>query len=135
MAWNGIQVANLPRKSSTGRSVSGQSGPEYSFAICWVRPKVGKVCSTPVNLHEVNGKQFLVVPRPDAGVRNAEVCGEVTLKKRGRRRTYAAAAADSERRRFEIVSSALRKHGPEVFQLSLRRRWKRLRNCGGLSGV
>jgi deazaflavin-dependent oxidoreductase (nitroreductase family) len=44
--------------------------------------KSGKLYSTPVDLLELNGKQFLVAPRGRTQwVRNAEAAGEVTLKK------------------------------------------------------
>jgi deazaflavin-dependent oxidoreductase (nitroreductase family) len=44
--------------------------------------KSGKLYSTPVNLLEFNGKQFLVAPRGRTQwVRNAEAAGEVMLKK------------------------------------------------------
>lgn len=76
--------------------------------------KSGKVYSTPVNLHEVNGKQFLVAPRGRTQwVRNAEASGEGTLKKRGRRRTFRLRAlADSEKP--EILKSYLMRYGATV---------------------
>jgi deazaflavin-dependent oxidoreductase (nitroreductase family) len=44
--------------------------------------KSGKLYSTPVDLLELGGKQFLVAPRGRTQwVRNAEAAGEVTLKK------------------------------------------------------
>ncbi len=44
--------------------------------------KSGKIYSTPINLLELGGKRFLVAPRGRTQwVRNAEVAGEVTLKK------------------------------------------------------
>ncbi len=44
--------------------------------------KTGRVYSTPVNVLELNGKRFLVAGRGRTQwVRNAEVAGEVTLKK------------------------------------------------------
>jgi F420H(2)-dependent quinone reductase len=44
--------------------------------------KSGKLYSTPIDLLELNGKKFLVAPRGRAQwVRNAEVAGEITLKK------------------------------------------------------
>ncbi len=51
--------------------------------------KTGKIYSTPVNLLELNGKQYLVAPRGRAQwVRNAEAAGEVTLKKGSRRLAF-----------------------------------------------
>jgi deazaflavin-dependent oxidoreductase (nitroreductase family) len=44
--------------------------------------KTGRIYSTPVNLLELNGKKYLVAPRGRTQwVRNAEVTGEITLKK------------------------------------------------------
>jgi deazaflavin-dependent oxidoreductase (nitroreductase family) len=44
--------------------------------------KSGKTYSTPINLLELNGQKFLVAPRGRAQwVRNAEVAGEIALKK------------------------------------------------------
>ncbi|MGA8154486.1 MAG: nitroreductase/quinone reductase family protein [Terriglobales bacterium] len=51
--------------------------------------KSGKIYSTPIDLLELNGKQFLVAPRGLAQwVRNAEAAGEVTLKKGATRKRY-----------------------------------------------
>ncbi len=48
--------------------------------------KSGRIFSTPVNLLELGGKQYLGAPRGIAQwVRNAEAAGEVTLKKGSRR--------------------------------------------------
>src|SRR6266849_875095 len=60
--------------------------PSYNYLLEVKGRKSGKVYSTPVNLHELAGKQFLVAPRGRTQwVRNAEVAGEVTLKKRSQR--------------------------------------------------
>src|SRR5260370_13516818 len=54
----------------------------YNYLLEVKSRKSGKVYSTPVNLHEVNGKQFLVAPRGRTQwVQNAEVSGELTLKR------------------------------------------------------
>jgi deazaflavin-dependent oxidoreductase (nitroreductase family) len=51
--------------------------------------KSGKIYSTPINLLELNGKQFLVAPRGRTQwVRNTEAAGEVTLKKGTARKRY-----------------------------------------------
>ena len=88
--------------------------PSYNYLLAVKGRKSGKVYSTPVNLHEVNGKQFLVAPRGRTQwVRNAEVSGEVTLKKGGRRRSYKLRAlADSEKP--EILKSYLVRYGAAV---------------------
>ena len=88
--------------------------PSYNYLLEVRGRKSGKVYSTPVNLHEVNGKQFLVAPRGRTQwVRNAEVSGEITLKKRGTRRTFKLRAlADSEKP--EILKSYLMRYGGVV---------------------
>jgi deazaflavin-dependent oxidoreductase (nitroreductase family) len=49
----------------------------------------GRVYSTPVNVLELNGKRWLVAPRGRTQwVRNAEVAGEVLLRKGWRTRRY-----------------------------------------------
>jgi len=51
--------------------------------------KSGKLCSTPVNLLELNGKSYLVAPRGRTQwVRNAEVAGEIALKKGSYRQSF-----------------------------------------------
>ena len=88
--------------------------PSYNYLLEVKGRRSGKVYSTPVNLHEVNGKQFLVAPRGRTQwVRNAEVSGEVALKKRGRRRTYnLRPLADSEKP--EILKSYLMRYSAAV---------------------
>ena len=88
--------------------------PSYNYLLEVKGRKSGKTYSTPVNLHEMNGKQFLVAPRGRTQwVRNAEVSGEVTLKKRGRRRTCRLRPlADSEKP--EILKSYLMRYSAAV---------------------
>jgi len=51
--------------------------------------KSGKLFSTPINLLEVKGKQYLVAPRGRTHwVRNAEAAGEVVLKKGSQRKRF-----------------------------------------------
>jgi deazaflavin-dependent oxidoreductase (nitroreductase family) len=73
--------------------------PAYNYLLEVRGRKSGKLYSTPVNLHEVNGKQYLVAPRGRTQwVQNAEVVGEVTLKKRGTRLRFRLRALhDSEK--------------------------------------
>lgn len=61
--------------------------------------KSGKLYSTPVDLLERNGKQYLVAPRGRTQwVRNAEAAGEITLKKGSSRRKFGLRPlADSEK--------------------------------------
>jgi hypothetical protein len=62
----------------------------------------------------MNGKHFLVAPRGRTQwVQNAEVSGEITLKKRSRRRCYKLRAlADSEKP--EILKSYLMRYSAAV---------------------
>ena len=63
--------------------------PSYNYLLEVKGRKSGRVYSTPVNLLELNGQQFLVAPRGRTQwVQNAEVSREITLKKRGRRQSF-----------------------------------------------
>jgi deazaflavin-dependent nitroreductase family protein len=63
--------------------------PSYNYLLEVRGRKSGKIQSTPVNLLEVNGRQYLIAPRGRTQwVRNAEAAGEVTLKKRSVRRKF-----------------------------------------------
>src|SRR5438552_17693036 len=63
--------------------------PSYNYLLEVKGRKSGQLYSTPVNLHEFNGKQYMVAPRGRTQwVQNAEVAGEITLKKRNRRRKF-----------------------------------------------
>jgi deazaflavin-dependent oxidoreductase (nitroreductase family) len=74
-------------------------GPAYNFLLEVRGRKSGKIFATPVNLLEMNGKQFLVAPRGRTQwVRNAEASGEVTLKRGiSRRRFRLRPLADTEK--------------------------------------
>ena len=76
----------------------------------------GRVYSTPVNVLELNGKRWLVAPRGRTQwVRNAEVAGEVILKKGWRRqRVRVRPVPDSEKP--EILSAYL-----DRFKLTVQR--------------
>jgi F420H(2)-dependent quinone reductase len=57
-------------------------GFSYNYLLQVRGRKSGKLYSTPIDLLELNGKKFLVAPRGRAQwVRNAEVGGEIALKK------------------------------------------------------
>ena len=73
--------------------------PSYNYLLEVRGRTSGKIYATPVNLLEINGKQFLVAPRGRTQwVRNAEAAGEITLKKRGVRRKFnLRPLADSEK--------------------------------------
>src|SRR5439155_8115711 len=76
--------------------------------------KSGKVYSTPVNLHEFGGKQYLVAPRGRTQwVRNAEASGEVTLKRRSQRRKLKLRPL-AEAEKPELLKSYLTRYGGAV---------------------
>jgi deazaflavin-dependent oxidoreductase (nitroreductase family) len=57
-------------------------GFKHSYLLEVRGRKSGKLYSTPVDLLELNGKNYLVAPRGRTQwVRNAEAAGEITLKK------------------------------------------------------
>ena len=63
--------------------------PLYMWILEVRGRKSGKLFSTPVNLLELNGKQYLVAPRGRTQwVRNAEAAGEVTLKRGSTRQVF-----------------------------------------------
>jgi deazaflavin-dependent oxidoreductase (nitroreductase family) len=64
-------------------------GFSYNYLLEVRGRKSGKLYSTPINLVELNGKNYLVAPRGRTQwVRNAEVAGEVILKKGSNRRKF-----------------------------------------------
>jgi deazaflavin-dependent oxidoreductase (nitroreductase family) len=76
--------------------------------------KSGKVYSTPINLLELKGKQFLVAPRGRTQwVRNAEAAREVTLK-RGSERLRFRLRPLSDTEKPEILKAYLDKFKSEV---------------------
>lgn len=64
-------------------------GPSYCYLLQVRGRKSGKLYSTPVNLMEINGKHLLVAPRGRTQwVRNAEVAGEIALKRGSYNKTF-----------------------------------------------
>jgi deazaflavin-dependent oxidoreductase (nitroreductase family) len=64
-------------------------GFSYNYLLQVRGRKSGKLYSTPIDLLDLGGKQYLVAPRGRTQwVRNAEAAGEITLKKGGVRRTF-----------------------------------------------
>ncbi len=64
-------------------------GFSYNYLLQVRGRKSGKIYSTPIDLLEIDGKQFLVAPRGRTQwVRNAEAAGEVTLKKGSQRKKF-----------------------------------------------
>lgn len=73
-------------------------GPSYVYQLQVKGRKSGKLYATPVSLLELEGKRFLVAPRGRTQwMRNAEVAGEVILKRRSARRFRLRPVADSEK--------------------------------------
>jgi deazaflavin-dependent oxidoreductase (nitroreductase family) len=76
--------------------------------------KSGKLYSTPIDLLELDGKQYLVAPRGRAQwVRNAEVAGEITLKKGRLRRRFHLRALEGEEK-LRILQAYLDRFRREV---------------------
>jgi len=64
-------------------------GFSYAYLLQVRGRKSGKLYSAPVDLLEIDGKQFLVAPRGRTQwVRNAEAAGEVILKKGSAQRKF-----------------------------------------------
>ena len=64
-------------------------GMKHNYLLQVRGRKSGKLYSTPIDLLEMDGKQFLVAPRGRTQwVRNAEATGEVTLKRGSFHQSY-----------------------------------------------
>lgn len=64
-------------------------GLKHNYLLQVRGRKSGKLYSTPIDLLEMDGKRFLVAPRGRTQwVRNAEVAGEVTLKRGSFRQSF-----------------------------------------------
>ena len=82
-------------------------GFSYNYVLQVRGRKTGKVYSTPIDLLEFRGKQFLVAPRGRTQwVRNAEAAGEVILK-RGKTSKRFRLRAVPEPERLEILKAYL----------------------------
>ena len=76
--------------------------------------KSGKLFSTPVNILDWNGRQYLVAPRGRTQwVRNAEASGEVTLKKGSSTPVYRLAPV-ADAAKPPILKAYLESFKPEV---------------------
>jgi len=88
--------------------------PSYNYLLEVRGRKSGKVYSTPVNLHEFGGKQYLIAPRGRTQwVRNAEVSGEIVLKKRSERQKFRLRPI-SDAEKPEILKSYLARYRSAV---------------------
>jgi deazaflavin-dependent oxidoreductase (nitroreductase family) len=92
-SWFEITVNRL-----LGKIAGWGLGPAYVYLLQVRGRKTGKLYSTPVSLLELDGKMFLVAPRGRTQwVRNAEVAGEITLKRGATRRFRLRQLADLEK--------------------------------------
>jgi hypothetical protein len=94
-------------------------GPKFIYLLQVPGRKSGKIYSSPVNMMEIGGKRILVAPRGRAQwVRNAEVAGEITLKRGNFRQRFALQPiADGEKppllkEYLDRYQSAVRKFFP-----------------------
>jgi deazaflavin-dependent oxidoreductase (nitroreductase family) len=89
-------------------------GFSYNYLVQVRGRKSGKVYSTPVDLLEIEGKRFLVAPRGRTQwVRNAEVAGEITLKKGRERCRFRLRPLDGAEK-LEILQTYLDRFRREV---------------------
>ena len=64
-------------------------GPAYVWLLEVKGRKSGRIYTTPVNLHELGGRVYLVGGRGHTGwSKNAQAAGLVSLRRGGRRRNY-----------------------------------------------
>ncbi len=64
-------------------------GLQHNYLLQVRGRKTGRVCATPVNVLDVQGKRYLVAPRGRTQwARNAESVGEITLKKGRYRQSF-----------------------------------------------
>ena len=89
-------------------------GPGYMQLLQVRGRKTGRVYSTPVNLLEILGKQYLVAPRGRTQwVRNAESAGEVVLKRGSAERKYRWRTLNEEEK-LEVLRKYLDTYKREV---------------------
>jgi hypothetical protein len=89
-------------------------GPSFGYLLQVRGRTSGKLYSTPVNLLELNGKKYLVAPRGRTQwVRNAEVFGEIALK-RGRKLQRFRLRPLAGTEKLEVLSTYLDRHRSAV---------------------
>ena len=97
-----------------GKLVALGMGPGYMRVLDVRGRKSGRVLSTPVNLLELNGVQYLVAPRGNTHwVRNARAAGRVGLR-RGRRSVSYRVEEIPRQERPDVLSEYLKKYAREV---------------------
>jgi len=90
------------------------AGFSYNYLLQVKGRKSGKLYSTPVDLLEMEGKRFLVAPRGRTQwVRNAEVAGEILLKKGRQRRRFKMRPLDGPEK-LRVLKSYLDRFRREV---------------------
>ncbi len=96
------------------RLVALGMGPDYMRVLDFRGRKSGRPFSTPVNLLELNGVQYLVAPRGNTHwVRNARVAGRVRLR-RGRRSSNYRVEELPRQERPDVLKEYLEKYTREV---------------------
>jgi deazaflavin-dependent oxidoreductase (nitroreductase family) len=89
-------------------------GFSYNYLLQVRGRKTGKIYSTPIDLLQLDGKQFLVAPRGRTQwVRNAEASGEVTLKKGSMRQVFSLRPLPDEEK-LSILKAYLERFRTEV---------------------
>src|SRR5450755_3600996 len=89
-------------------------GFRYNYLLEVRGRKTGRTYSTPVNLLELDGKNYLVAPRGRAQwVRNAEAAGEIVLKKGSTRLRFGLRPL-SEEEKPEVLKAYLDQFKREV---------------------
>jgi hypothetical protein len=109
-------------------------GFSYNYLLQVKGRKSGKLYSTPVDLLEMEGKRFLVAPRGRTQwVRNAEVAGEILLKK-GRQSNRFKMRPLAGPEKLQVLKAYLR--SARIFPRSRRFSGRGLRaNCRELSCI
>ena len=97
-----------------GMLVALGMGPQYMRVLDVRGRKSGRIFSTPVNLLELNGVQYLVAPRGNTHwVRNTRVAGRVRLR-RGRRSFNYRVEEIPSQERPDVLKEYLTKYAREV---------------------
>lgn len=97
-----------------GKLVTLGMGPKYMRVLDVRGRKSGREFSTPVNLLELGGVQYLVAPRGNTHwVRNARAAGEVRLR-RGRRSFNYRIEEIPKQERPEVLKEYLKRYAREV---------------------
>jgi len=89
-------------------------GLAHNYVLQVQGRKTGRIYSTPVNVLEYKGKRFLVAPRGETQwVRNAQMCGQVWLKKGRSRQSFGLRQLNDEEKP-EILREYLNRYKTTV---------------------